>query len=414
MRIAISSKNARSHSSRCTNNGEGRARVRDLVNLAVELDERFLLSPEAAAATVADSHPGVEIVRTATPDDATLAWIDEEFGGAWSSEARAGTNVVAVRGGRPIGFATVDPQGLRFRWLSGLARDPGVGVFGPFGVAPAERGAGLGGLLLRLALAELRERGYARALIPAVGDEGLAGYYARAVGAHVAERFDAAWLSQPRARAVIMASGNGSNLQAVLDAVGAGDLVIDVAGVVANNPHAFAIERARSAGVGSIAVLPWLRKAEPRAEYDARLLESVSAMRPDLVLLLGWMHLLDERFVRAFSGLLNLHPAFLPLDAERDDVGMPDGSRIPAFRGAFAVRDALAAGSSWIGATVHAVTPATDRGPVLVRKPLRVNPGEGEAQLMERLHAVEHRLVPAGVTRWLYERDADLRAGPSS
>jgi folate-dependent phosphoribosylglycinamide formyltransferase PurN len=116
------------------------------------------------------------------------------------------------------------------------------------------------------------------------------------------------------------------------------------------------------------------------------------------------MHLLDERFVHAFSDVLNLHPAFLPLDPQRDDVALPDGTRIPAFRGAAAVRDALASGSRWVGATVHAVTAATDRGPVLVRKPLRVVPGETLEAVMERLHPIEHRLVTAGIMRWLYER----------
>ncbi|MEO6836650.1 MAG: GNAT family N-acetyltransferase [Candidatus Tumulicola sp.] len=377
--------------------------MRDLFNLVVDLDERFSLSPESTRA-LADCVPGVDIVAQAHAEDATLAWIDEEFGGAWSSEAHAGTNALAFRDRSPVGFATFDQQGLRFRWLSGLARERDVGVFGPFGVAPAERGSGLGHVLLRLALSGLRERGYARALIPAVGDDRLSRYYADAVGARVAERFGAQALAAPRARVVVMASGNGSNLQAVLDAVRTGDLPIDVVGVVSNNPRAVALERARMSGVESVLAMPWNRKEEARADYDARLLAAASALRPDLVLLLGWMHLLDERFVRSFPNLLNLHPAFLPLDPERDDVGMPDGSRIPAFRGAYAVRDALAAGSSWTGATVHAVTPATDRGPVLVRKPLRVEAGEDQSRLMERLHLVEHTLVRAGIQRWLYER----------
>jgi phosphoribosylglycinamide formyltransferase-1 len=101
---------------------------------------------------------------------------------------------------------------------------------------------------------------------------------------------------------------------------------------------------------------------------------------------------------------LNLHPAYLPLDPAADSVVMPDGTRIAAFRGPHAVRDALAGESSWIGATVHRVTPATDRGPVLARKPLRVAAAEEEAALMERLHHEEHQLVNAAVTRWLFER----------
>lgn len=370
--------------------------MNELFNLVVALDERF--TRDAAASR------DVELCVEDAADERTLAWIDDEFGGYWSSEARAGSNVIARRDGAPAGFATFDPKGLRFRWLRGLARERDVGVFGPFGVAANARGEGIGRALLQRAFAGLRDRGYARALIPAVGDDALVRYYAEAAGARVAERFDRAALVAPRARAVVLASGNGTNLQAVLDGVAAGTLPIEIAGVVVNAPQARAIERARAAHVATVAVLPWKRKEEPRAEYDARLRAAVAAMEPEMVLLLGWMHLLDEPFVAAFPELLNLHPAFLPLDERRDDVTMPDGSRMPAFRGAHAVRDALADGCAWVGATVHAVTPSTDRGPVVARKPLRVEAGEDEDRVMARLHPLEHRLVAAAVMRRLFER----------
>lgn len=374
-----------------------------LVNLIVDLDERSTLSP-AAARELAESLPAIRLGSTGPPDERTLAWIDALFSGTWSSEAYAGLNVIARRADAPIGFATFDPKGLSFAWLAELAREPGVGTFGPFGIAPEERKSGLGRLLLRLALAGLRERGYVRALIPAVGDERLVQYYSDSVGARVAERFDRAALLRSARRTLVMASGNGSNLQAVLDAAHSGALPIEVVALVSNDPRAHAIVRARNAGIASIHVLPWNRNEEARAEYDARLLAVASTEKPDLVLLLGWMHLLADSFVGAFPQMLNLHPAFLPLDPDRDEVVLPDGSRMPAFRGPRAVRDALAASSRWVGATLHRVTRATDRGPVLARKPLRVEPGEGEAHLMERLHEVEHRLVRAGITRWLYER----------
>jgi phosphoribosylglycinamide formyltransferase 1 len=174
--------------------------------------------------------------------------------------------------------------------------------------------------------------------------------------------------------------------------------------MLSNDARAYASERARAAGVGSVHVVEWRRREEARVQYDRRLLETVRLQRPDLVLLLGWMHLLSDAFVAAFPEMLNLHPAFLPLDPSCNDVGLPDGTRIAAFRGPHAVRDALAAGSRWVGATVHRVTPATDRGPVLARKPLRVEAEEEELHVLERLHAVEHRLVKAAITRWLFER----------
>jgi phosphoribosylglycinamide formyltransferase 1 len=362
-------------------------------NLVVDLDAGFAI----------ESRPDIEIGTSEPADDRTLAWIDDVFGGGWSSEANAGANLVARRAGAPVGFATIDPRGLTFAWLDGLARERDVGIFGPFGVAPEERASGLGVLLLRLALDALRERGYRRALVAAVTDERLVRFYGDAVGARVAERFERASLYRPARRALVMASGNGSNFQAVLDAVRNGTLPIEIGGLLANDPRAYAIQRARNANI-EIEVVAWDRATETRAQYDARLLDAAHASEPDLILLLGWMHLLSDAFVSAFPNLLNLHPAFLPLDPTRDDVALPDGTLIAAFRGPRAVRDALAASSAWVGATLHRVTNATDRGAVMARKPLRVEPEEDEAHLMERMHELERGVVRAGVMRWLYER----------
>ncbi len=363
-------------------------------NLVVELDRDFAV----------ESLPGIEIGRPAPADELTLSWIDDTFGGSWSSEAYAGLNLVARRGVEPVGFATIEPRGLTYAWLQGLAREPGVGVFGPFGVAPEQRTTGLSMSLLRRALHALRERGYARALIAAVGDERLIRYYADAVGARLAERFEQAALYRPQRRALVMASGNGSNFQAVLDASRNGALPIEVAALLTNNPRAYALERARNAAMSSIQVAAWNSTEENRSAYDARLLEAAKSVQADLVLLLGWMHLLSDSFVHAFPQMLNLHPAFLPLDPLRDDVVMPDGTRMRAYRGPHAVKDALAASSGWVGATIHRVTGATDRGPVLARRPLRVESGENETHLMERVHELERAVVRAGITRWLYER----------
>ncbi len=366
----------------------------ELLNLVVELDRPF----------PTDSLHGIEIAPAAVAEERVLAWIDAVFGGCWSSEAAAGLTIVARRGDEPIGFAALDPKGLRFAWLDASSREPGKGIFGPFGVAPAERGRGIGAVLLRGALNALRDRGYVRAVIPAVTDEALVRYYMDFVGARVAERLERAALYRPGRRVLIMASGNGSNFQAVLDASRTGELPIDVVALVSNRARAFAVERARNAGMSSVRVVAWNRAEEERAAYDARLLEAARAERPDLVLLLGWMHLLPSSFVSTFPEILNLHPAFLPLDPSRDEVVMPDGTQTPAFRGPHAVRDALGASSPWVGATLHRVTGATDRGPVMVRRPLRVAPGESEEDLMQRVHDLERGVVRAGLARWLYER----------
>jgi phosphoribosylglycinamide formyltransferase 1 len=175
-------------------------------------------------------------------------------------------------------------------------------------------------------------------------------------------------------------------------------------GLVSNRTDAFAIERARGAGIPTV-VLPWRRERDSRLDYDRMLRDTVANYQPELILLLGWMHLLEPAFVDAFPEMLNVHPAFLPLDSSRDSVGMPDGSIIPAFRGARAVRDALAENSQWLGASVHEVTADTDRGRVLARKPLRILAGEGEDGVLARLHPIEHQLVAVAIRRWLFERE---------
>ena len=349
-----------------------------------------------------DGEPG-EAPLTESADGRTLAWIDATFGGWWSSEAAHGSNIVERRDEAPIGFVTIEQRGLRFRWLNGIARERSVGLIGPLGVAPEERGHGVGRRLVRAALHELRERGFQRALIAAVSDDALVQWYADAVGARVAETFERDALLAPPARTLVLASGNGGNFQAVLDAQRGGRLPIEIAGLVVNDGGAYAAERARRGGV-TVSVVEWERGEEQRRDFDARLLHAARRFEPDLVLLLGWMHLLDEEFVAAFPELLNLHPSFLPLDPYGDVVTMPDGSEAAAFRGARAVRDALRARSRWVGATVHRVTRATDRGMVMTRFPLRVESNENEEALMPRVHDIEHRLVPTAIERWLFER----------
>lgn len=377
--------------------------MNEMVNLLVDLrSERFGQDAFARAARAVEA-AGFTIETVRPGSDAFLAWIDAEFGGTWSSEAFAGASVVAKRDGRFAGFATFDPRGLKFSWLRGLGAQDDVGIFGPFGVAAAFRGSPAGPNLLHAALASLREAGYARALIPAVGNEKLIAYYTLHAGAQIAERFDKARWRERRYRTVVLASGNGSNFQAVIDGAGRGTLPLDLALLLSNASGAYALQRARAASVPAFA-LPWDRKAQTRARYDADLLETVRREQPDLLLLLGWMHLLDDAFVASFPEMINIHPAFLPLEQRSDEVGFPDGSVTPAFRGARAVRDALAWGSRWSGATCHRVTLDTDRGPVLVRSPLALADGETEASVMERLHPLEHRVLAGGIMRWVYER----------
>lgn len=380
----------------------------EMVNLLVDLRGGQFDEAALARALREIESAGFSVER-GRGSDAYHAWIDQEFGGTWSSEAFAGKSVIAKSGDRYAGFATYDPRGLRFSWLRGLGAQDGVGIFGPFGVAQAFRGLRqtegdtLGPHLLVAALASLREAGYARALIPAVGHEKLVAYYIQHSGAQIAERFEKARWRERRYRALVLASGSGTNFQSVIDGVAAGKLPLDLAMLVSNKSGAYALERARSAGVPAVA-LTWDRKAQSREQYDEALFELVYREQPDLLLLLGWMHVLPDRFVAEFPQMINIHPAFLPLDQNNDEVAFPDGSVTPAFRGAHAVRDALQWGSRWVGASSHLVTLEADRGPLLVRKPLAIEPGDTQESIMERLHPLEHRMLAGGIMRWVYER----------
>ncbi len=274
---------------------------------------------------------------------------------------------------------------MRYHWLRAWAERDSVGVFGPLGVVERARGSGLGTVLARAALYSLRERGYRRALIPIVRPD-LVSFYERAADARLVETVDLDRGGR-RARAVVLASGNGSNFQAVAEAAAARELPLEIVDL----------------GIPTTLVT-WERASESREAYDARVLAAVAAYAPELVLLLGWMHVLPATFVARFPESLNVHPAFLPLDPAADAVTMPDFTSLPAFRGARAFDDALAAGSRWAGASVHRVGVAVDRGVVFARAPLAIAPGEPRAELDERLHALERRVVRSAIARWSWER----------
>jgi folate-dependent phosphoribosylglycinamide formyltransferase PurN len=377
-----------------------------LHNLVVALDDARFAEDAVPRLDAAAAARGVAFA-VEEPGDDVLAWIDAAFGAsAWSSEARGARTLLVRRDGAVVGFATLAGGSLAYRFLRAWRADGERLVFGPFGLAAAERGSGLGTIVVRRAFAELRRRHgpQARVLVPAVADA-LRGFYARAADATVWETFDPAAL--PNARTTVLASGNGSNFQAVVDRAHRGELAIDVAALVVNRADAFALERARRAAIPATCV-PWERGIESRAAYDARLLAAVAATEPDLVLLLGWMHLVAPPFLARFPDVLNVHPAYLPFDGSRDDVVVPDGTRIPAFRGAHAVRDALEAHAAWFGATAHRVSAEVDRGDVLVRVPLPMPPDATLGAAVAVLRPIEFAVVGAAIRRWNLERSTGV------
>jgi folate-dependent phosphoribosylglycinamide formyltransferase PurN len=199
----------------------------------------------------------------------------------------------------------------------------------------------------------------------------------------------------------IFVSGGGTNLQAVIDAVRGGMLPLDIRLVVSNSSEAFALERARKAGIATL-VIEWDRETESRSEYAMRLADAVRWSGARLVLLLGWMHVLAKAFLEAgFDGVLNLHPSYLPDDPSADSVVLPDGRVARVYRGAHALRDAIEARESVTGATLIEITPLVDRGPVLARRTFALQPDDDEAAALARLHEVEHEVVVEGILNWL-------------
>ena len=196
-------------------------------------------------------------------------------------------------------------------------------------------------------------------------------------------------------RTTILASGGGTNFQTVIDGVADRSLALDVRAVIANRADAFALERAQRAGIHAVALV-WDRKTTTREAYDTQLLNLVAGTNPELVLLLGWMHVLSAEFIDRFPSIVNIHPAYLPLDPSADDVEMPDGSRIPAFRGAHAIVDALASGSQWYGASVHHVRHEIDRGEILERRALRLE-AKTKEEALAALRPVEREVLSAAL-----------------
>ena len=177
----------------------------------------------------------------------------------------------------------------------------------------------------------------------------------------------------------MLCSGTGSNLQAILAAARAGRVRARVGVVISDRADAFALTRARRAGIPAIFVNP--DNFTNRAACERALIRILRTHHVSLVCLAGFMRLLTPVFVRHFAGrILNIHPALLP-----------------AFPGAHAVRDALAWGAKVTGVTVHLVDEQTDHGPILLQEALAIRPGESEARLHQRLHRLEHRLYPTAI-----------------
>jgi phosphoribosylglycinamide formyltransferase-1 len=177
-------------------------------------------------------------------------------------------------------------------------------------------------------------------------------------------------------RIVILASGGGTNLQAILDQLHSGEEGIEVVGVASDKSDATALERARMAGIETR--LFRASEYEDRGARDAALGDWIEERAADLVVLAGYMQLLSPEFVRRFRNrVINVHPALLP-----------------AFPGIDAVQQAIDHGSKITGVTVHFVDEGVDSGPIILQRPVPIAPGRDWDETEKVIHATEHALLP--------------------
>ncbi len=194
-----------------------------------------------------------------------------------------------------------------------------------------------------------------------------------------------------KTRLVVLVSGSGTNLQALIDAA-ADDAPFEIGGVISNRPGVRGLERAASAAIPT-RVVDHTAFAD-RASFDAELADVIDGFTPDLIVLAGFMRILTQGFVDRFAGhMLNIHPSLLP-----------------AFQGLHTHRRALEAGMREHGASVHFVTAELDGGPVIAQARVAVEPNDSESSLARRVLQREHALLPKVVTWFALGRLA-LRDG---
>ncbi|MDH5544848.1 MAG: phosphoribosylglycinamide formyltransferase [Gammaproteobacteria bacterium] len=191
-------------------------------------------------------------------------------------------------------------------------------------------------------------------------------------------------------KVVVLISGNGSNLQALIDGQQSGTLPIKIAAVISNRPNAYGLTRAANANIETQVINH--QQFADRESFDLQLIETIDRYRPQLVVLAGFMRILTPEFVAHYEGkLLNIHPSLLP-----------------SYRGLNTHQRALAAGEKYHGATVHFVTLELDGGPLIVQARVKIFENDAAANLAKRVQEVEHIIYPEAV-KWFAENRLIMR-----
>ncbi len=182
---------------------------------------------------------------------------------------------------------------------------------------------------------------------------------------------------------VILISGNGSNVQAIIDAIRAG-LPVEIRAVISNNPQAYGLNRAREAGIPAEVIDH--HDYDSRATFDQALMARIDRYQPKLVVLAGFMRILTDEFVKHYYGrLINIHPSLLP-----------------RYQGLNTHQRVLDAGDEIHGVSVHFVSCELDGGPVILQAEIPVYANDDADALIERIHQQEHVIYPQ-VIRWFAE-----------
>ncbi len=199
-------------------------------------------------------------------------------------------------------------------------------------------------------------------------------------------------MTSPMKRILVLISGNGSNLQTILDGCADGKIAGQVVGVISNKADAYGLVRAKEAGVAT-AILAQQQFAS-REEYDAALLALMADYQSDLVVLAGFMRILSADLVRHFAGrMINIHPSLLP-----------------KYQGLHTHQRAIDAGDDEHGASVHFVTEELDGGPVILQARVPIFEGDDAGEVAARVQVQEHSIYPL-VVQWFCEGRLQMRAG---
>lgn len=185
---------------------------------------------------------------------------------------------------------------------------------------------------------------------------------------------------------VVLISGSGSNLQAIIDATAMGELPVAIRAVISNKGEAYGLERARAAGIDTVVIDHTL--FDGREAFDAELRRTIDSYQPGLVVLAGFMRILSDGFVHHYAGrMLNIHPSLLP-----------------RYKGTNTHARAIAAGDSEAGCSVHLVTAELDSGQVLLQARVPILEGDTAETLAARVLEQEHQIYPEAIRQFALKR----------